>query len=148
MALMDRDNLCGAPRFYMAAKKIGANAHLGAEITGEDGDSYPLLAESRTGYQNLCRLITSMKLRAPKGKAAASDEELTQFSEGLVCLTGEGPPLRSRFEKRVRIDVAAQDAASIKAMQARGLEVIPLDAAAAGEFRAAGKPSGTNWPTC
>jgi error-prone DNA polymerase len=103
MALMDRDNLCGAPRFYMAAKKIGAKAHLGAEITGEDGDSYPLLAESRTGYQNLCRLITSMKLRAPKGKAAASDDELSRFSEGLVCLTGEGPPLRSRFEKRVRI---------------------------------------------
>src|SRR6266481_585731 len=41
MALMDRDNLCGAPRFYMAAKKIGAKAHLGAEITGEDGGRYP-----------------------------------------------------------------------------------------------------------
>src|SRR5258706_3938483 len=103
MALMDRDNLCGAPRFYMAAKKIGAKAHLGAEITGEDGDTYPLLAENRTGYQNLCRLITSMKLRAPKGEAAASDDELAQFAEGLVCLTGEGPPLRSRFEKRIRI---------------------------------------------
>ena len=60
----------------MAAKKIGAKAHIGAEITGEDGDLYPLLAENRTGYQNLCRLITSMKLRAPKGEAAASEEEL------------------------------------------------------------------------
>ena len=39
MALMDRDNLCGAPRFYMAAKKIGATAHIGAEITGADGIS-------------------------------------------------------------------------------------------------------------
>src|SRR5258708_5965484 len=112
MALMDRDNRCGAPRFYMAAKKIGAKAHLGAEITGEDGDSYPLLAESRIGYQNLCRLITSMKLRAPKGKAAASDNELSRFSEGLVCLTGgsaslrsgiKDAPLRARFEKRVQI---------------------------------------------
>ena len=90
MALMDRDNLCGAPRFYMAAKKIGAKAHIGAEITGEDGDLYPLLVENRTGYQNLCRLITSMKLRAPKGEAAASQEELYRFSSGLVCLTGEG----------------------------------------------------------
>ncbi len=99
VALMDRDNLCGAPRFYMAAKKIGMKAHLGAEITGADGDSYPLLAENRTGYRNLCRLMTSMKLRAPKGEASASIDELRQFSEGLVCLTGEGPPLRSRFEK-------------------------------------------------
>src|SRR5450631_2184130 len=48
MALMDRDNLAGAPRFYMAAKKIGAKAHIGAEITGEDGDLYPLLVENCT----------------------------------------------------------------------------------------------------
>lgn len=88
VALMDRDNLCGAPRFYMAAKKIGMTAHLGAEITGADGDRYPLLVENRTGYQNLCRLITSMKLRAPKGEAAASDDELEQYADGLVCLTG------------------------------------------------------------
>jgi len=103
MALMDRDNLCGAPRFYMAAKKIGAKAHIGAEITGEDGDLYPLLVENRTGYQNLCRLITSMKLRAPKGQAAASQEELHRFSSGLVCLTGEGLPTRQRFEKLISL---------------------------------------------
>ncbi len=103
MALMDRDNLSGAPRFYMAAKKIGAKAHLGAEITGEDGDRYALLAESRAGYQNLCRLITSMKLRSPKGEAAASEAELAQFAEGLVCLTGEGKPTRGRFEKLIRL---------------------------------------------
>ena len=99
MALMDRDNLSGAPRFYMAAKKIGAKAHIGAEITGEDGDLYPLLVENRTGYQNLCRLITSMKLRAPKGEAAASQEELHRFSSGLVCLTGEGRAHRANVSK-------------------------------------------------
>jgi len=103
MALMDHDNLAGAPRFYMAAKKIGAKAHIGAEITGEDGDLYPLLVENRTGYQNLCRLITSMKLRAPKGEAAASQEELHRFSSGLVCLTGEGAPTRQRFDKLVSV---------------------------------------------
>src|SRR5579862_953729 len=107
MALMDHDNLAGAPRFYMAAKKIGAKAHIGAEITGEDGDSYPLLVENRTGYQNLCRLITSMKLRSPKGKAAASQEELHRFSSGLVCLTGQdgsnAAPTRQRFDKLVSL---------------------------------------------
>lgn len=102
-ALMDRDNVSGAPRFYMAAKKIGMTAHLGAEITGADGDLYPLLAETRAGYQNLCRLITSMKLRAKKGQAAASEDELREFSGGLICLTGEGPPVRARFEKLMSI---------------------------------------------
>jgi error-prone DNA polymerase len=103
MALMDRDNLSGAPRFYMAAKKIGAKAHLGAEITGADGDRYALLAESREGYRNLCRLITSMKLRSPKGEAAASDDELARYAAGLVCLSGEGAPTRARFEKLIRL---------------------------------------------
>jgi error-prone DNA polymerase len=51
-----------------------------------------LLAENRTGYQNLCRLITSMKLRSEKGKAAATEDEFRTFSAGLVCLTrGEQP---------------------------------------------------------
>jgi error-prone DNA polymerase len=103
LALMDRDNLCGAPRFYMVAKKLGAEAHIGAEITGADGERYPLLVENRTGYQNLCRLITSMKLRSPKGQAAASDGELEQFAPGLICLTGEGKPTWVRFAKRIRL---------------------------------------------
>src|SRR5580700_12137604 len=103
VTLMDRDNLCGAPRFYMAAKKIRLHAHIGAEITGEDGDTYPLLVENRTGYQNLCRLITSMKLRSPKGEAAASDDELARYAPGLVCLSGEGAPTRTRFEKMIRL---------------------------------------------
>ena len=73
MAMLDVDNVSGAPRFYLAAKKLGIRAHMGAEITAEDGTRYPLLVENRTGYQNLCRLITSMKLRAPKGEAKASE---------------------------------------------------------------------------
>jgi error-prone DNA polymerase len=99
MALVDRDNVAGAPRFYMAMKKAGLKAHLGAEITCRTmGPAYVLLAESRTGYQNLCRLITSMKLRAPKGEAAASLEELEQYSRGLICLTGNATPNRREWE--------------------------------------------------
>ena len=65
---LDRDGVYGAPRFHMAAKKAGVRAHIGAEITCTDGRTYPLLAETREGYQNLCRLITRMKLRAQKGR--------------------------------------------------------------------------------
>jgi len=78
----------------MAAKKLGLTAHLGAEITGADGRIYPLLAENRTGYQNLCRLITTMKLRAPKGEGAATLDDFRQFSPGLICLAGEQHDLR------------------------------------------------------
>ena len=53
----------------------------------------PLLVSSRPGYQNLCRLITKMKLRAKKGEGAVTRQELEEHAEGLICLTGgdEGP---------------------------------------------------------
>ncbi|PYX68005.1 MAG: error-prone DNA polymerase, partial [Acidobacteria bacterium] len=53
----------------------------------------PLLVQSRPGYQNLCRLITKMKLRARKGEGAVTTQELEEHAEGLICLTGgdEGP---------------------------------------------------------
>ena len=54
----------------------------------------PLLVSSRAGYQNLCQLITRMKLRAQrKEEGAVLEHELLQHADGIVCLTGgdEGP---------------------------------------------------------
>ncbi len=128
MALLDRDGVYGAPRFFLAARKLGLNAHIGAEISSllpcrnpEQAGELPrlsLLCDSRAGYQNLCRLITRIKLRAPKypkyvpqrkmphipqyeiaddailqSQATASLADLAAHAAGLICLTGgdEGP---------------------------------------------------------
>jgi error-prone DNA polymerase len=105
MALLDRDGVYGSPRFFQAMKKQNLRGHTGAEVRGSDGDYYPLLAKNRTGYQNLCRLITRMKLRTgkhpkPGHEAAATPEELAEFSEGLICLTGDGHgPLAAAIRK-------------------------------------------------
>src|SRR5213082_2858708 len=116
MALLDRDGVYGAPRFYMAAKRAGIKALIGAEINCENfsirncrfaigqqiskprirnqkskiENSFrlPLLVSSRAGYQNLCRLITKMKLRAKKDEGAVREDELREHAAGLVCLTG------------------------------------------------------------
>ena len=92
-ALLDRDGVYGSPRFHLAAEKSRLRAHVGAEVTAEEGWRYPLLVSSRTGYQNLCRFITRMKLRAAKGEGSVSAEEVAEYAEGLICLTGgdEGP---------------------------------------------------------
>src|SRR5712692_857643 len=113
MALLDRDGVYGAPRFHMAAKKRGIKAHIGAEIPVSSPKSQvpslqtqdvvylPLLVRNRTGYQNLCRLITLMKLRVPKhakpGECAVTRDELAAHAEGLVCLTkgSDGPPAKN-----------------------------------------------------
>ncbi len=129
MALLDRDGVYGAPRFHLAAKKLGVRAHIGAEITyaprnhgGTEKSNFlstrgkreangkstkkfsvppslggesrlPLLVASRTGYQNLCRLITRMKMRGPKDSPpnviAASEKDLAEHADGLICLTGD-----------------------------------------------------------
>ncbi|HEX3184426.1 MAG TPA: PHP domain-containing protein, partial [Pyrinomonadaceae bacterium] len=101
MALLDRDGIYGAPRFHLAAKKNGIKAHIGAEINVRTSSpnvcSIPVLVKTRQGYQNLCRLITLMKLRVPKhakpGTCSVTGEELAAHAAGLICLTGtfDGP---------------------------------------------------------
>ncbi len=118
VALVDRDGLYGAPRFHKAATAAGLKPIIGAELTMTSGDSSPLdvdrsasssliarrsssspvarrssfvlpvLVSSRTGYQNLSRLISTMKLNAPKGEGALTLEALDGRVEGLVALAG------------------------------------------------------------
>jgi len=61
----------------------------------------PLLVSSRAGYQNLCQLITRMKLRAQrKEEGAVLEHELAQHANGIVCLTGgEEGPLAAALKK-------------------------------------------------
>src|SRR5690349_11048392 len=87
MALLDRDGVYGAPRFHFAASKAGLRAHIGAELSA-GAFSYPILVDSRLGYQNLCRIITRMKMRSAKGEGAIEEHELEECASGLVCLTG------------------------------------------------------------
>src|SRR5262245_33524440 len=96
IALVDRDGLYGAPRFYQAAMRAGIRPLIGSELTLRDGARLPLLVEDRDGYRNLSRLITLMKLRAPKGEGALDLEEIAPYASGLVCLTGgaHGPLAR------------------------------------------------------
>jgi error-prone DNA polymerase len=64
----------------------------------------PVLVRNRAGYQNLCRLITLMKLRVPKhakpGECAVTTDELAAHARGLICLTGgEQGPLKIGSEE-------------------------------------------------
>src|SRR6266446_4468931 len=91
MAVLDRDGVYGAPRFYLAAKKSSVKAHIGAEVTSAQGWRYPLLVESREGYQNLCRLITRMKLRARKGEGHVERERSEERRVGKECRSRWSP---------------------------------------------------------
>ena len=88
VALCDRDGVYGAPRFFARARECGVRPIVGAEITMEDGVVLPVLAQSRSGYANLCRLLTRAHLRNSKGKCSVRWDELPEFIEGLVALAG------------------------------------------------------------
>ena len=89
IALCDRNGVYGTQRFSVAACEHGVRPIVGAELSMEDGGILPVLVESRTGYKNLCELLTQAHLRSEKGKCEIKWDELPQFSEGLVALVGE-----------------------------------------------------------
>ena len=95
LALVDRDGLSGAPRFFKAARAAGIRPLVGASLTLEGGGALPLLVESRRGYRNLSRLITRTKAGVPKGQGRLPMEWLAPGAmepggplEGLVALPG------------------------------------------------------------
>ena len=120
VALVDRNGVSGAPRFFKAARAAGLKAIVGAEVVLDEAAlpkdlrgplglvppppppglppaRVTLLAESRTGYRNLSRLLTAAALGKPKGQAAASWSDVAAHAEGLHVLSGgiEGPVLRA-----------------------------------------------------
>ena len=88
LALLDRNGFYGAQRFSVAAREQNIRPIIGCELSMEDGAILPVLVENRTGYKNLCELLTEAHLRSEKGKCAVRWNDLPQFVEGLVVLLG------------------------------------------------------------
>ncbi len=107
VALVDRNGVSGAPRFYKAAREAGIRALVGAEAVidrpqasavSRQREERPalddqetrvnLLVRSRQGYRNLCRLLTAGALNHPKGEARIDWTLLEEHAEGLHCLAG------------------------------------------------------------
>lgn len=88
VALLDRDTVAGAVRFHFEAKEHGIKPIIGSEITMEDGSLLPLVPLNRAGYENLSKLITTVKLRSKKGEHFAKREDIEGYADGLLCFTG------------------------------------------------------------
>ena len=112
LALLDRDGVYGVPRFHKAAVAAGIKPIIGSELTiranGTSNDTHPrprvpvlwrlpVLVETQEGYRNLCRLVTRMKLSAPKGEGALALEELDGHTAGLVALAGRPTLMGNRY---------------------------------------------------
>lgn len=103
LALTDHGNLHGALEFYRKAKDAGINPIIGYEAyiapgsrheRGNAGSSkeasyhLTLLAQNRTGFQNLVKLASAASLEGFYFKPRIDKEILKAHSEGIICLSG------------------------------------------------------------
>ena len=97
LALTDHDGLYGSMEFAQSARLAGIQPITGAEVTLRD--CFPemddpvthhvtLLAETPTGYANLCRLITESHMTSERGAPRLPLDVLLGRTEGLILLTG------------------------------------------------------------
>src|SRR5574341_1301442 len=107
VAQTDHGNLFGAIEFYQNAKELGIKPIIGCEIYVSPGSrfekkshnikeaSYHLivLAQDKTGYQNLMKLASIGYLEGFYYRPRIDKEVLQQYAEGLIglssCLKGE-----------------------------------------------------------
>ena len=108
IALTDHGVMYGCIDFYKAAKAAGVKPIIGCEvyvaprsmsdrIHGVDNDPYHLvlLCKDRTGYENLCLLVSEAFMNGFYGKPRVDLALLEKHHEGLIalsaCLAGEIP---------------------------------------------------------
>ena len=84
LALLDRNGVYGAQRFSVAAREHNVRPIVGCELSMDDGTVLPVLVENRTGYRNLCELLTHAHLRSEKGNCVVQWNHLAQFAKGLI----------------------------------------------------------------
>ena len=108
IAITDHGVMYGCIDFYKAAKAAGVKPIIGCEVYvarrgmkdrvhGIDNDPYHLvlLCENRTGYENLCHLVSQAFIEGFYGKPRVDLNLLSQHHEGLIalsaCLAGAIP---------------------------------------------------------
>ena len=90
----------------------GARVGLGtaAGIPAPTTTTCILLAMNRTGYANLCRLITTGRRRRPKGESCVAWPEICARAEGLVALLGGERSVLAREEEPHAVVAPMRDA--------------------------------------
>ena len=100
VAITDHGVMYGCIDFYKAAKAAGVKPIIGCEVYltrrtiadrvhGVDNDPYHLvlLCENRTGYENLCLLVSEAFMNGFYGKPRVDLDMLRNHHEGLICLS-------------------------------------------------------------
>jgi len=88
IAITDRDGVYGIVEAHLKARELGVHVIVGAQVTVSESTVIVLLARDRTGYANLCQLLTIGRLRSPKGESVVTWDEVCTHAKGLISLWG------------------------------------------------------------
>jgi error-prone DNA polymerase len=110
VAMTDHDSLTGAVRFAKACRDAGIKPIFGAELSLAGGEHITAIARDRTGYANLCRLISDAHLSNERGEPATTFEKVAAGSQGLFVLSGCKNGAVSRRAARADIPGAIETA--------------------------------------
>jgi error-prone DNA polymerase len=91
LAVTDRDGAYGIVRAHVKARELGLRLIVASQVTAEDESTIIFLAQDRSGYANLCRLLTAGRLRSEKGESAVTWDEIYQHAAGVIALWGWRP---------------------------------------------------------
>ena len=86
LAITDECTLAGVVRALEASRESELPLIVGTEITLNDGLKLVLLAENKTGYSAISRLITQGRRRSEKGEYSLTREDLAGGLEGVLVL--------------------------------------------------------------
>ncbi len=165
LAITDECSVAGAVRAHVAAREHGLKLIIGSEFRLDDGLRCVLLATNRSGYGQLCRLITRARRAAAKGSyrltrrdfdgEGGSDQGVGGSEDDLSsCLAlwlpasrpdpSEAAWLQRHFPGRLWVAVelltTGQDRRRLAALQKLGRELdLPLVAASDVHMHARGR---------
>jgi error-prone DNA polymerase len=88
LALCDRDGLYGVVQAHQKAREVGVDLIVGSQVTIDDGSTIVLLAGTRAGYGNLCRVLTRGQRRTEKGESEVGWEEVCEHAGDVIALWG------------------------------------------------------------
>jgi error-prone DNA polymerase len=114
LALTDECSLAGVVRAHVEAKACHLQLIIGSELAVANGPRIVILAMDRSGYGNLCHLISVARRRSPKGRYRVERRDLETGLPGCLVLwlaemdadPKEGRWLASCFPERLWTGVA------------------------------------------
>ncbi|HET7204113.1 MAG TPA: PHP domain-containing protein, partial [Steroidobacteraceae bacterium] len=166
LAITDECSVAGIVRAHVAARDHALPLIVGSEFRLQDGLRCVLLAQDRTGYGRLCRLITRGRRAAPKGQYRLCRDDFTEIvgdtnegdrgqgtcplSPGLLCLwlpgatpePAEARWLSGHFPTWIAVELltTGRDRRRLESLQALGRELaLPLVAAGDVHMHARGR---------